>query len=154
LAVGAHVRFTIYNAVYCALQIPSNIAVLHVRPSWWLAGCEIGWAIFTFAQAGARNTTDMYVFRFFVAFFEAGFQVSPFSRRPVCSTKAIAGILLSDRIVVYAQRTGQAHIDLVCRRSRRTSLFRLHAGRHLQDPRRQARPRRLAMALHHLWMHQ
>lgn len=75
MAQSLTARFTIYNAVYCALQIPSNLAVLKVRPSYWLAGCEIGWAIFTFAQAGARNSTDMYVFRFFVAFFEAGFQV-------------------------------------------------------------------------------
>ncbi|KAL1413829.1 hypothetical protein Q8F55_001613 [Vanrija albida] len=68
---------TIYNAVYCVLQIPSNLVVMKVRPSWWLAGCEIGWTAFTFAQAAATSTNQVYVFRFFVAFFEAGFQ-------PVC----------------------------------------------------------------------
>ncbi|OCF77013.1 hypothetical protein I204_02722 [Kwoniella mangroviensis CBS 8886] len=65
---------TIYNVVVCVMQLPSNLIVLKVRPSWWLAMCEIGWAIFTFAQAGAQNCQQMYAFRFFVAFFEAAFQ--------------------------------------------------------------------------------
>ncbi|GFZ49387.1 hypothetical protein JCM24511_07507 [Saitozyma sp. JCM 24511] len=65
---------TIYNAVYCVMQIPSNMAVLYVRPSYYLAACELGWAAFTFAQAGARNYQMMYAFRFFVALFEAAFQ--------------------------------------------------------------------------------
>nr|XP_019047089.1 hypothetical protein I302_03696 [Kwoniella bestiolae CBS 10118]OCF26019.1 hypothetical protein I302_03696 [Kwoniella bestiolae CBS 10118] len=65
---------TIYNVVICVMQIPSNMIVLKVRPSWWLSMCEIGWAIFTFAQAGAQNYQQMYAFRFFVALFEAAFQ--------------------------------------------------------------------------------
>ncbi|KAL1413835.1 hypothetical protein Q8F55_001619 [Vanrija albida] len=65
---------TIYNAVYCVLQVPSNMIVMKVRPSWWLAGCELGWTIFTFAQAAAQTVPQMYVFRFLVAFFEAAFQ--------------------------------------------------------------------------------
>ncbi|ORY26757.1 pantothenate transporter liz1 [Naematelia encephala] len=65
---------TIYNVVYCVMQVPSNLIVLKVRPSWWLAGCEIGWTIFTFAQAGAQTYQHMYVFRFFIGFFEASFQ--------------------------------------------------------------------------------
>jgi ACS family pantothenate transporter-like MFS transporter len=31
------------------------MVVLEVPPSWWLAGCEIGWTVFTFAQAGAKS---------------------------------------------------------------------------------------------------
>lgn len=47
---------------------------MKVRPAWWLAGCELGWTVFTFAQAAAQSTSQVYAFRFFVAFFEAAFQ--------------------------------------------------------------------------------
>jgi ACS family pantothenate transporter-like MFS transporter len=52
---GIVTRSDIHLQVYCILQVPSNMVVLKVRPSYWLAGCEIGWTIFTFAQAGAKN---------------------------------------------------------------------------------------------------
>ncbi|KAK8850770.1 hypothetical protein IAR55_004690 [Kwoniella newhampshirensis] len=66
----------IYNAVYCAMQIPSNLLALKIRPSYMLAACEIGWMTFTFAQAGAKTVNQMYVFRFFIALFESPFQVA------------------------------------------------------------------------------
>nr|XP_019010629.1 uncharacterized protein I206_05103 [Kwoniella pini CBS 10737]OCF49410.1 hypothetical protein I206_05103 [Kwoniella pini CBS 10737] len=62
---------TIYNAVVAAMQIPSSFIVMKVRPSWFLAACEIGWGIFTFAQAGAQSYQAMYGFRFCIAIFES-----------------------------------------------------------------------------------
>ncbi|OCF31598.1 hypothetical protein I316_06797 [Kwoniella heveanensis BCC8398] len=62
---------TIYNAVVAAMQIPSSFIIMKVRPSWFLAACEIGWGIFTFAQAGANSYQAMYGFRFCIAFFES-----------------------------------------------------------------------------------
>ena len=59
--------------VICVMTIPSNLIALKIRPSWLLAGCEIGWMIFTFAQAGAQSVHAMYGFRFCVALFEAAF---------------------------------------------------------------------------------
>ncbi|KAL7420698.1 hypothetical protein Q5752_004649 [Cryptotrichosporon argae] len=61
----------IYNAVVCVGCLVGNFIALKIRPSWFFAGCEIGWGIFTFAQAGARTYQDMYGFRFGVAFFES-----------------------------------------------------------------------------------
>ncbi|ORY32895.1 pantothenate transporter liz1 [Naematelia encephala] len=63
-----------YNAVYCIMQVPANLLVLKVRPSYVLAGCELGWMCFTFAQAGAQTVNQLYAFRFFIALFEAPFQ--------------------------------------------------------------------------------
>ena len=34
---------------------------------------EIGWGVFTFAQAGMQNVTQLYVFRFLVGLFESSF---------------------------------------------------------------------------------
>lgn len=64
---------TTYTVAYAAMQIPSTIIVQRVRPSIWLAAMEVGWAIFTFAQAGMHNVGELYAFRFLVGFFESSF---------------------------------------------------------------------------------
>ncbi|CAG8076158.1 unnamed protein product [Penicillium salamii] len=64
---------TVYTVAYAAMQIPSTLIVQRIRPSMWLAGMEVGWAIFTFAQAGMNNVGELYAFRFLVGFFESSF---------------------------------------------------------------------------------
>jgi MFS transporter, ACS family, pantothenate transporter len=53
------------------MQIPSTLIVQRVRPSLWLAFMEIAWGTFTFAQAGLRNHSQLYAFRFLIGFFES-----------------------------------------------------------------------------------
>ncbi|KAI5479119.1 MFS transporter [Pseudohyphozyma bogoriensis] len=55
---------SLYNAALCVLTIPGVMCATYFRPSVWLAGCEIGWMAFTFAQAGAKNAQQMYFFRY------------------------------------------------------------------------------------------
>jgi ACS family pantothenate transporter-like MFS transporter len=55
------------------MQVPSTLIIQKVRPSYWLAGMEIGWGVFTFAQAGLWNVNMLYAFRFLVGFFESSF---------------------------------------------------------------------------------
>ncbi|KAJ5747718.1 uncharacterized protein N7511_009414 [Penicillium nucicola] len=64
---------TAYTVAYAAMQIPSTLIIQRVRPSIWLAAMEVGWAIFTFAQAGMQNVGELYAFRFLVGFFESSF---------------------------------------------------------------------------------
>lgn len=64
---------TCYTVAYAVMQIPSNIIVQYIRPSYWLAGMEIAWGTFTFAQAGMQNVSQLYAFRFLVGFFESSF---------------------------------------------------------------------------------
>ncbi|KAJ3798112.1 pantothenate transporter liz1 [Lentinula aff. detonsa] len=64
---------TFYTIGYALFQIPGTLAVTRVRPSVFLFVNEIGWGIFTFAQAGARTYNQMYAFRFMVGAFEASF---------------------------------------------------------------------------------
>ncbi|WVQ79171.1 hypothetical protein IAT38_001267 [Cryptococcus sp. DSM 104549] len=64
---------SLYTAAYAIMQIPSTLIVQKVRPSYWLAFCEISWAAFTFAQAGAKNTSTMYGLRFMVGVTESAF---------------------------------------------------------------------------------
>ena len=46
---------TCYTVAYAVMQIPSNIIIQYIRPSYWLAAMEIAWGTFTFAQAGVKN---------------------------------------------------------------------------------------------------
>lgn len=55
------------------MQIPSTLIIQKIRPSYWLAFMEIGWGVFTFAQAGMKNVSQLYAFRFLVGFFESSF---------------------------------------------------------------------------------
>uniref|UniRef100_A0A0W0FAL3 Pantothenate transporter liz1 n=1 Tax=Moniliophthora roreri TaxID=221103 RepID=A0A0W0FAL3_MONRR len=64
---------TCYTIAYAIFQIPGTLIVTRVRPSIYLFICEIGWGAFTFAQAGAKNSNQMYAFRFCVGAFEASF---------------------------------------------------------------------------------
>ncbi|KAF7295869.1 MFS general substrate transporter [Mycena chlorophos] len=64
---------TSYLVAFSVMQLPLSIIGLKIRPSIWLFSCEIGWTVFTFAQAGARTSTHMYLFRFMVGLFESAF---------------------------------------------------------------------------------
>ncbi|KAF3025507.1 hypothetical protein E8E14_007938 [Neopestalotiopsis sp. 37M] len=55
-----------YTISFAIVQVPANAIALKIRPRICLVVCEIGWTIFTFAQAAARNSNDMYAFRFMV----------------------------------------------------------------------------------------
>ncbi|KAJ7075187.1 pantothenate transporter liz1 [Mycena belliarum] len=64
---------TCYTIAYAIMQVPSTMIIQKIRPSYYLAFCEIGWGVWTFAQAGAKNSQQMYLFRFMVGLFESGF---------------------------------------------------------------------------------
>lgn len=64
---------TVYTVAYAVMQIPSTLIIQKIRPSIWIAGMELGWATFTFAQAGTRNVGQLYAFRFLVGLFESSF---------------------------------------------------------------------------------
>ncbi|KAF2171780.1 hypothetical protein M409DRAFT_18013 [Zasmidium cellare ATCC 36951] len=62
-----------YTISFAIMQIPANIIALKVRPRICIVICELGWTVFTFAQAGATSSSQMYAFRFLVGLFESGF---------------------------------------------------------------------------------
>ncbi|KAL7412555.1 pantothenate transporter liz1 [Mrakia frigida] len=64
---------TCYTVAYALFQIPGTLMVTRVRPTIFLFCCELGWGIFTFAQACAQTSQQMYAFRFCVGMFESAF---------------------------------------------------------------------------------
>lgn len=64
---------SLYTCAYAIMQIPSTLIIQKVRPSTWLALMEVGWGVFTFAQAGMKSVPQLYAFRFLVGLFESSF---------------------------------------------------------------------------------
>lgn len=62
----------IWSVAYVFGQVPSNLILTRVNVPLYIAFLEVSWTVFTFAHAGFHNTTQLYVFRFFVGLFEAG----------------------------------------------------------------------------------
>ncbi|KAL5329236.1 hypothetical protein ACEPPN_002746 [Leptodophora sp. 'Broadleaf-Isolate-01'] len=58
---------------YGFMRVPSTLIVQRVRPALWLMLMEIGWGIWTIAQAGMHSTKQLYAFRFLVGLFESSF---------------------------------------------------------------------------------
>ncbi|KAL1861519.1 hypothetical protein Daus18300_008781 [Diaporthe australafricana] len=64
---------TVYTCAYAIMQVPSTLIVQKIRPSVWLVFMEVGWGVWTFAQAGMHNVSELYAFRFLVGLFESSF---------------------------------------------------------------------------------
>lgn len=64
---------SVYTVAYAVMQIPSTLIIQRVPPRLWLTAMEIGWGIWTFAQAGMHTTGQLYAFRFLVGLFESSF---------------------------------------------------------------------------------
>ncbi|KAH7353887.1 major facilitator superfamily transporter [Plectosphaerella cucumerina] len=62
----------VWAAAYVIGQVPSNLLLTRVNVPLYVAFLELAWTVFTFATAGVKNVTQLYVFRFFVGLFEAG----------------------------------------------------------------------------------
>lgn len=66
---------TAYTVGYAVMQVPSTLIVQHEKmpPAIWLGAMEVGWGVWTFAQAGVSSAPQLYAFRFLVGLFEASF---------------------------------------------------------------------------------
>ncbi|WVW78050.1 hypothetical protein I302_100001 [Kwoniella bestiolae CBS 10118] len=64
---------TSWTVGYIIGQLPSALLLNHFRPHIWIPFQEIGWTVFTFALAGAKNWQTLAGLRFIVGLFEAGY---------------------------------------------------------------------------------
>lgn len=56
---------------YVLGQIPSNMLITRVRPSWYMGICMMGWAVVSALTALAKNYTGLILTRFFLGIVEA-----------------------------------------------------------------------------------
>ncbi|CAO3686637.1 unnamed protein product [Umbelopsis ramanniana] len=62
-----------FTCGYLIMQTPSNMILSHTRPSVYLPCLEIAWCMLTFAMAAVQSVNGVYVIRFLLGLFEAGF---------------------------------------------------------------------------------
>ncbi|KAL2106085.1 hypothetical protein VUR80DRAFT_7315 [Thermomyces stellatus] len=58
---------------YILMQVPSNMLLSLLRPSWYLAGCMIAWGIVSGCTAATQNFGGLAACRFFLGITEAPF---------------------------------------------------------------------------------
>src|SRR5687768_2350195 len=56
---------------YILGQIPSNMIITRVRPSWYMGGCMMGWAIVSSLTAITKDYVGVVLTRFFLGLVEA-----------------------------------------------------------------------------------
>ncbi|EED16168.1 allantoate permease, putative [Talaromyces stipitatus ATCC 10500] len=66
---------TFFIIGYVIGQVPSQMVLTRVRPSYWLPTCELLWSIVTFCFAAVQNVRDVFALRIIMGFLEAPFAV-------------------------------------------------------------------------------
>ncbi|GAB5586186.1 hypothetical protein Unana1_01086 [Umbelopsis nana] len=62
-----------FTCGYLIMQTPSNMILSHARPSIYLPCLEVSWCVMTFAMAAVQSVHGVYIIRFLLGLFEAGF---------------------------------------------------------------------------------
>ncbi|KAK7952774.1 major facilitator superfamily protein [Apiospora aurea] len=67
-----NIALFIYFIPYILLEVPSNMVIRKVRPSWYLAGLMACWGIINMCMGFVQTYQGLVVLRFFLGAFEAG----------------------------------------------------------------------------------
>ncbi|KAL4894105.1 major facilitator superfamily domain-containing protein [Aspergillus ambiguus] len=68
-----NVALFVFFIPYILLEVPSNIILKKVKPSWWLSGIIFFWGIITVCQGVTSSFSGLVVCRVLIGVFEAGF---------------------------------------------------------------------------------
>lgn len=66
---------------YLLMQLPSNVLITRVRPSFYLSAAMMCWGVVSTCNAATHNFTSLIVVRFFLGFVEAPFCMSSIEPR-------------------------------------------------------------------------
>ncbi|KAK6866361.1 major facilitator superfamily domain-containing protein [Apiospora arundinis] len=67
-----NIALFIYFIPYILLEVPSNMIIRKVRPSWYLSGLMACWGIINMCMGFVNSYQGLVVLRFFLGAFEAG----------------------------------------------------------------------------------
>jgi hypothetical protein len=67
-----NVALLVQIAPYIFFEIPSNLILKHVRPSYWLGGLSLCWGFMTLGQGLVKTYSGFIALRVFLGLFEAG----------------------------------------------------------------------------------
>ncbi|KAK8139445.1 hypothetical protein PG984_002825 [Apiospora sp. TS-2023a] len=67
-----NIALFIYFIPYILLEVPSNMIIRRVRPSWYLSGLMVCWGVINMCMGFVQTYQGLVVLRFFLGAFEAG----------------------------------------------------------------------------------
>jgi MFS transporter, ACS family, pantothenate transporter len=67
--------FTFFTSGYLVGQIPSQLLLTRIRPSWYLPTLELLWSCLTFTFAAVQHVRHVFALRFLIGVLESGFAV-------------------------------------------------------------------------------
>lgn len=68
-----NVALFVFFILYILLEVPSNMVLKKIKPSWWLSGIMAGWGIVTICQGVTRSFGGLVACRVIIGGLEAGF---------------------------------------------------------------------------------
>lgn len=68
-----NIALFVFFVPYTLLEIPSNLLMKRLRPSYWLSATMLAWGIVTICQGLSRSFAGLVVCRILLGVFEAGF---------------------------------------------------------------------------------
>ncbi|KAF3398229.1 hypothetical protein F1880_005972 [Penicillium rolfsii] len=68
-----NIALFIFFIPYILFEVPSNLLLKRIAPSWWISGIMFGWGIITICQGLTQSFQGLVACRFLLGIFEAGF---------------------------------------------------------------------------------
>ncbi|KAL4791728.1 major facilitator superfamily domain-containing protein [Aspergillus venezuelensis] len=68
-----NIALFVFFIPYILFEVPSNMLLKRIKPSWWLSGIMVGWGIITVCQGVTRSFAGLVVCRVLIGALEAGF---------------------------------------------------------------------------------
>ncbi|KAF7113585.1 hypothetical protein CNMCM5793_002941 [Aspergillus hiratsukae] len=68
-----NVALFVFFIPYILFEVPSNMLLKKMKPSWWLSGIMFAWGILTVCQGVTKSFQGLVVCRVLIGVFEAGF---------------------------------------------------------------------------------
>lgn len=67
------VALFVFFVPYILFEVPSNMLLKNIRPSWYLTGIIVSWGVVTVGMGLTRSFQGLVACRFLLGLFEAGF---------------------------------------------------------------------------------
>ncbi|KAL4886409.1 major facilitator superfamily domain-containing protein [Aspergillus karnatakaensis] len=68
-----NIALFVFFIPYILFEVPSNMLLKHIKPSWWLSGIMAAWGVVTVCQGVTESFTGLVVCRVLIGALEAGF---------------------------------------------------------------------------------
>lgn len=77
-----NIALFVFFIPYILFEVPSNLILKKIRPSWWISGIMFAWGIVTTCQGVTKSFSGLVVCRVLLGVFESGFMPGEYYTNP------------------------------------------------------------------------